>query len=182
MNNLEYILTHAADEADRLIDHFKNGDFQDFVTGLGGRWQVLEDMLQAILIGKYIANAEGEALRNIGLDMGVTQTSSDDEIYRVFVYAKIGENRSSGSREDVYNVLSLLGLTQIAQYDVYPATVTVNYLPNNTTLECACVEAILNASSLQVAYDITAITETPFGFEGDNNASGFGIGQIGSAV
>ena len=165
-----------------LIDHFKNGSFENLILGLGDRWQALENQLQAILISRYIANATGETLRNIGLDLGVTQSSTDDETYRVFVYARIGENRSSGSREDVYNVLSLLGLSELKMYDVFPATVTVNYLPSASALTCNCIRAILEASSLQVKYDITTITESPFGFAGDNTASGFGIGQIGGSL
>jgi len=182
MDNLEYITTHAADEAARLIDHFRGGSFEDLILGLGGRWQVLEDQLQIILTARYIANATGETLRNIGADLGVTQSSTNDDTYRIFVYARIGENRSSGSREDVYNVLSLLGLTQIRMYDNYPATVTLNYIPNSITIGCDCIKAILAASSLQVEYDITAHGSTPFGFEGDSTAFGFGVGEIGSAV
>ena len=48
MDNLEYITTHAADEAARLIDHFRGGSFEDLIVGLGGRWQVLEDQLQKL--------------------------------------------------------------------------------------------------------------------------------------
>lgn len=182
MDNLEYITTHAADEARRLIDHFKSGNFEELVEGLGGRWQVLEDVLQTILTARYIANATGQTLRNIGADLNVTQTSDDDDVYRVYVYAKIGEINSTGSREDVYNVLSLLGLTQIRMYDVYPAAITVNYIPSAVTLTCACIRAILTASSLPVEMDITAHTESPFGFEGDSTASGFGSGQIGGSL
>jgi hypothetical protein len=182
MNNLEHILTHATDEAARLIDHFKSGNFEELVEGLGGRWQVLEDLLQTILTSKYIANATGPDLRKIGADLGVTQTNENDDIYRVFVYAKIAENHSTGSREDIYNVLSLLGLTELRVYDQYPATITVNYIPNSVILDCACVRAILNASSLPIEIDMTAHTENPFGFEGDTTASGFGIGQIGGAA
>lgn len=181
MNNLTQITDHSTAEARRLIDHFKGGNFEELVEGLGGRWQELENALWAIITGRYIANATGETLRNIGTDVGVDAVYTTDDAYRVLIYAKIAENRSTGARADVYNVLSLLQLEEIKVIDVYPASITVNYIPSPITLTCACIRMILESATLPIAMDITSHGDTGFGFMGDTSAYGFGAGELGSA-
>lgn len=182
MDNLEHITTHSTDEARRLIDHFKGGNFETLVEGLGDRWQTLENDLWNMIQGRYIANATGEALQSIGSDVGVTALYTDDNTYRVFVYAKIAENRSNGTRTDLYNILSLLGLGDIKIYDVYPAALTVNYTPNTLTMTCACIRSILESASDPIELDIVQHSGTPFGFLGDSGAFGFGVGELGESA
>lgn len=187
MRGLSYISTHEDDAFDRLKQDFKDkGNFKDLIGVFAARAQAFEDIAYPMIEAMYIANATGKTLEMIGENIGQPRptygpAADDDNAYRVLIYAKIAANTSYGTIPDIYNVLGSLGLGSVRVFDVYPASITVNYIPNNLTLTCACVRHILVPATPPIGMDITEHSETPFGFEGDPTAFGFGVGEIGAA-
>jgi len=67
----------------------------------------------------------GEPLRNLAALVGQSVTSLDDDTMRTLIHAKIAENSSSGTFEDMYNVFYLMtqatDATTIRVKELYPA-------------------------------------------------------------
>jgi hypothetical protein len=107
--------------------------------------------------------------------------ATDDNEYRPLIWAKIAANNSYGLVDDLYNVMGALELTDERLYQVYPASITVNFQPSDVIRDWLQLRPILSAAKAPVSLDICAHTATPFGFLGDDSAFGFGVGEIGGA-
>ena len=188
MRNLEQITTHEADGFDRLKQDFKDkGNFKDLIGVLTARTQAFEDIAFPMIQSMYIANATGSTLDSIGENVGRTRpvfgdAATDDDVYRVLIYAQIAANTSVGRISDFYNILGALGLSNTKVYQVFPAALTVNYTPNTLTMTCACIRSILESASHPIELDIVQHSGTPFGFLGDSGAFGFGVGELGESA
>jgi hypothetical protein len=134
-----------------------------------------------------VANATGQLLSWIGKLHGEPRplsgsAATDDNAYRVLIYARIAANTSHGTIPDLYNLLGLLQLQDDRIYEDAPAHVTINFVNNAPVLTCNCVSSIIKAAKLAVTVSITEHTETPFGYEGDANAWGYDIGELGENI
>lgn len=187
MRNITQITTHETDGNNRQLSQDYETQFASFAGAFFSRIQGLENVAFPLISERYLSNATGATLENIGTLVGMPRPTSgvaatDDDSYRVLVYGKIAANVSYGTKTDVYNIMGALGSTQINVFNVYPAALTVNYIGNAVISDCACIRAILENATSPIELDIVRITETPFGFEGDSTASGFGAGQIGGSA
>ena len=192
MDNISLITNHADEAAERLIDWFSGGSFEDLTKLLAGRYQDLEDVAFPIISNKYLANASGVTLDNIGALVGISRIlgQSDDD-YRVLIYAKIAANTSNGTIPDIYNIMSILGATNIRVFDVYPASIELQYTASNIISECDCIRRILEGvdnsdggSTAPILIGISVDNSengVPFGFAGTVGAGGYGVGSISGA-
>lgn len=188
MQNLQYIGSHVPDALARLVQQYQDsGNFKDLVAVLAARWQGVEDKLWSLFEGRQLPNATGKTLELAGNHVGIDRpvfgpATTDDNAYRVLIYAKIAENISYGTVPNLYNLLGALGLTSINLMPTYPASLTVNFISNSLVLSCGCIRAILNRATHPIAFDITEHTAAPFGFEGNTFAFGFDVGQLGNGA
>lgn len=185
MNNLTQITTHATDASDRLYDTIGNGDFKDLVEARAGQYQKLENALFPMISDMYLANATGQTLTHLGAIVGEVRpttgsASTNDEVYRALIYARIAINVSEGRAQDIYNILGALGAATPRVQDVYPMGIQVSYQYSSILTNCACIRNALESATGPIQIDITEHTGTPFGFAGDGSAYGFGAGEIGS--
>ena len=193
MKNITQITDHATQAGSRLIDWFKGGTFQELVEALAGRHQGLEDVTFPLISERYIANATGQTLTNIGSMVGFERTPGmTDATLRILIYAKIAANTSNGTIPDVYNIMGIVGATNIKVFDVYPAAIEVQYTASQTVSDCGCIRRILEGeddtdggATAPIEIGLTqANTESgflTFGFEGTVGAGGVGVGQIAGA-
>ncbi len=184
--DITQITDHAAAARARLYDQVKTGDFADLVEAKASRYQDLEDALSPMIAERYLDQAVGQQLTNIGAEVGeprptTGEAATDDDVYRVLIYARIAANVSEGRAVDLLGIIATLGGGSPFIMDVYPASVTINYRASNV-LSCNCISEILRQAAPPVTFDITQHTDTPFGFAGDSSASGFGIGEIGESI
>ena len=197
MDNIVKITDHAAQAGRRLIDWFKGGSFQTLTEALAGRIQGMEDVTFPLISERYLANATGFTLDQIGELVGFPRPTSgtaatDDDIFRVLIYAKIAANTSNGTASDVYNIMGILGTTDIKVYDVYPASIEIQYTSSNVIADCQCIRRILEGAddtdggaTAPIGIGITQNNSVdgalPFGFAGTTGAGGYGVGQIAGA-
>ncbi len=148
--------------------------------------QLAETAITQGVTKRYIANAEGWALEQWGNLVGMPRpltggASTSDSAYRVLVLGQIAANISYGTLPDLYNILGSLGLTSVKIYELYPATLNVNFVNTGQLLAGDYIRDILVKATHPVAFDIVQHTDTPFGFEGCSTSYGFDSGEIGEA-
>ena len=183
MRNLTQITDHGNAAKLRLYDQFQRGDFADLVEGHANQFQELENPLFNMLSERYLANATGQTLTNIGAIVGevrptVGSAATDDEVYRALIYARIFANVSEGRNVDIHNILLALGSADTAVMDTYPAGITVNYQRAGIIQDCACIREILEGATAPVSIDITEHSQNPARF----GAAVWGAGEFGSTA
>lgn len=188
MMNLTKITDHATAASGRLLQQFQTGgQLQQLVEVIGGRYQSIEDAAYAMIAARYLTDADGATLEHIGDKVGASRptygpASTSDDAYRVLIYGKIAELVSYGTIPDLYNLLRALELTNVRIFQIYPASLTINFINNSLTLSCGCIRSILEAATPPVALDISMHGPEPFGFEGDSEAYGFDAGDLGATA
>lgn len=120
---IEKITTHEADAIDRLIEQYRGKvRFEGLVNSFVEQIQDIEDAAFAIPEETTIETASGEQLDLIGTIVVQPRLGFSDEVYRRLLRAKIGENTSKATPEDVITVTRLLtGATQAYYQELYPA-------------------------------------------------------------
>ena len=193
MDNITQITDHSAKAGNRLIDWFKGGTFQELTEALAGRIQGIEDVTYPLIQARYLALATGITLDNTGAQVGIDRiVGQADEDYRILIYAKIAANTSNGTIPDIYNIMGILGATDIKVFDVFPASIELQYTASDIISDCGCIRRILEGAdatdggaTAPIAIGISQNNATdgalPFGFEGTVGAGGYGIGQITGA-
>lgn len=149
--------------------------------------QLAETAITQGVTKRYIANAEGWSLEQWGDLVGMPRplngaAADSDSAYRVLILGQIAANMSYGTLPDLYAIMGALQLTQVKLFDVYPASITVNFLGNSIISDTTWVRDILERATHPVQFDITRHTETPLGLAGDLSGYGIGIGEIGEGA
>lgn len=102
-------MDHAAEGIARLPTAFRDTTVEDLVEALASSHQSLEDALEAMPTAMAIDTAVGTQLDGMGDVVGEPRNgSTDDEEYRLRIKARVRINRSGGSPEDIYGVLTLV--------------------------------------------------------------------------
>lgn len=188
MDNLTPSTTIAAEGVALLLSQFRSqGNVPDFLQAFLDEVQAAETAITGPYADLYLATATGWALDQLGELVGMPRpthgaAATDDAEYRVLIYGQIAANVSHGTLPDLYNILRSLGLTSVRLFEVYPASLTVNYVGTPTVDDCGCVRAILERATPPIELDITSHSEAPFGFEGDRTAYGFDEGELGDSL
>lgn len=109
MSDPQHITTHVEDGEARLIEAFKNKPLVKAVLRVSLlRVQHFEDVLWSIYTGVWLPNAIGVQLDNLGAIVGEPRKGRDDDLYRLWVKARILANRSNGKQQELLAVLRLL--------------------------------------------------------------------------
>lgn len=91
--------------------------------------QELEDVTRDVIVKRFLANATGAQLRVLGGIVGQLDPGLGEEVFRNLIRVRIRINRSKGGRNDVIEVLQLLGvpLAQRTITSSYPAKIRVDF-------------------------------------------------------
>lgn len=109
MSDRTYDQTHVADGEARLIEAFKNKPLLKAVLDVSlARVQHFEDVMWDVYIGVWLPNAIGVQLDNLGDIVGEPRKGRADDLYRLWVKARILANRSNGKQQELLAVLRLL--------------------------------------------------------------------------
>ncbi len=108
MANIDYIDDWAARLRTRLYTQFRDATtWQQWCDEvLGPQVQALEDAAQTMLSIIDVAASEGAQLDVIGRIVGQPRPGSDDETYRTYIAVRILANRSAGTPEEIYSIVS----------------------------------------------------------------------------
>lgn len=89
----------------------------------------LEAVFWQILDARNIDKAVGIQLDIIGKLVGQPRVGTDDEVYRLYLKARIRSNRSSGKNIDIFALMELmLGVDTFEIRDLYPASFVADAL------------------------------------------------------
>ncbi len=93
----------------RLYTQFRNKvTWEKWVQLLGRQAQDVEDAGQSLLTLWDIANSEGANLDRIGRAIGQKRLGTDDPTYRLYLFARVVSNKSTGTPENIYAVMRAL--------------------------------------------------------------------------
>lgn len=178
------ILDHETESINNLIFEFKKTTIQDLIKINGENFQELENAISDIYDSQFIDRATGISLDLIGNETGQLRPVTGDitdNTYRYLIKAKIAANRSNGTLPEIYNILGLLGAIGIKAQDIPHATLKLN-LKGNLLLPLIDILKTLIGATAPISLEINKYTDTPFGFDGDTDSYGFGIGELGDTI
>lgn len=185
---IDEVTSIESDGINLLLCQFRNsGNVPEFVRAFLREVQTLESAAVRSITARYLMNATGWALEQIGDLVGMPRpvygdAATDDSKYRILILGQIAANISNGTLPELYNILRSLSLTDVDLFEVYPATITVNYTPN-TLITPAQVRSVLERATHPIAFDIAARPDGCYlGFEGDLFACGLDSGKLGEAA
>ena len=120
--------TIVTDGADLLITKYKNRTlFKAWLATYTQRLQEGEDLVQQLFTVLSIETSVGVWLDLLGRIVGQPRTSTDDDVYRIHVKARIRINISHGTENDIQELaFLLLAASDWRTFDVYPNEIRVN--------------------------------------------------------
>lgn len=188
MIDIPEITTYADDAVGRMLQQFQYSPGpEEMLRLLVEPLQEAERQAHVLMWAYSVGNATGQLLSWIGKLHGEPRptsgmAASDDNSYRVLIYARIAANTSHGTLPDLYNLLRALQLIDVRIYEDARAHLTINYINNSLTLTCNCVSHIIKSAKLPVTISVVQHSASPFGFEGDATAFGFDVGEYGESA
>jgi len=141
--------------------------------------QDVEDAICASITQRLLANATGAQLAVLGRLVGQLDPGLGEEVFRTLIRVRIRINRSDGARNDVLEVLQLLGIP-LAQRTVtpsYPAKIRVD-LTGTLPLPIGLLTQLLNDTcSAGVGCIVVWEPTGGSGFSFSNNTTVPGLNQ-----
>lgn len=103
------ITDHVAQSKARLREQYKNvPEIVALIDSWTGQIQELEDIIFAMSVNRSVLQGEGVQLDLIGQILNVPRDARNDDDYRIALLAKIAQNVSSGTPEDVISIFKLI--------------------------------------------------------------------------
>lgn len=178
---------HVETALDRILYQFKDKPkFEAFITAFVQQFQDIEDVIGQLLTDRQIDTATGENLNILGRIVGEERQGRTDADYRVWIKARIQINKSSGTSEEIINVLALITGFQTAGSfelieDTYPAYVHIVVGPALGSIDPQVLYDILDEMrSACVAFNMTYhITDPVFAFDA---GPGFDLGHLAGTL
>jgi len=100
---------HVGEGLDLLLGQFKEkANIEATLTAFLDQVQDLEDLNSSLVTDRLIENAVGEQLNILGRIVGQPREGREDDVYRLWIIARIAINKSSGTAEEIYTILKLL--------------------------------------------------------------------------
>ena len=181
MSNLIKISTHSNDAQSRLIFQYQNSvNFKRLIDSLFGQQiQSLEDGIYDLLNRLDIDASSGIQLDNIGILVGQDRLGLSDNIYRLFLKARIGKNVSEAEADRVVSVWQLISQSEsVHLVEAYPCEIDLYY---DTALDENLIQYAYDliqdvvGAGIVVEYIAVFDIDNAFSFESNKkNANGFG--------
>lgn len=179
----EYVqYTTWKEKALRLLPSFFKllpKSLQVFIEIAGDMIQDVEDQVPLLIEQSNILTATGVHLERFNNLLSVEKITTEQEVNRALLLAKVVANRSTGVINDVYNIVSILGDTTPLTSDYYPAT----FLLQSTQSKMPSINPdlllkIIRSASTPINLEVSLVPDEPFGFDDDSTALGFSLGGL----
>jgi len=174
---LLYIPNHGDYAVARLSEQYKDApSMVALMRAIAVEHQNTEDIVIQ-LYGSTIENASGHELDVIGTIVGQARKGKSDEVYRIWVRARMMANRSTGTGEELLAIVYMVtrGLVPIIISEIFPAGVVVQ-LGAATFIDASEVAELLQ-SARAAAIDLTVTNDMSVdavAFAFDPNGAGWG--------
>lgn len=175
------IITHSDDAFDRLPEQYRdNPRMVAYARIFGAQAQDLEDAFYDILENAGLAAAFGPILDQIGEIVGQPRNGLIDQKYRVRIFAKIGQNVSKGTAEDLIAIFkALMQADRVYYNDLFPAGAYLTAIGTDPVGTIAEIRDALENSKpagVKMAYFLS-VDANSFSFLDDPDPSGLGFGD-----
>jgi hypothetical protein len=139
-------------------------------AAIGRQIQEVEDVAWNVIVSRFLSNATGAQLRMLGRLVGQIDPGLGEEIFRNLIRVRIRINRSDGARNDVLEVLQLLGipLAQRTVTNSFPAKIKVD-LSGVLPLPLALLTQLLNDTLSAGVGCVVVYAPTDEGFSFSDN-------------
>ena len=159
-----------------LPDYLKHDTLEAILTIFLNRLKVVEDSAITMAEFRLLANAEGTCLDEIGSQMNIPRNGQNDDDYRTILLIRQAAAGKSGTRPQIAETLdSLFSSTDWSIYkgnnyriDVYASTPCFEL----SSVVDDLIEIFPVMTNMRVVE--TEYSGNMFGFEGDDESSGFG--------
>lgn len=185
MSILAKTTTHAADAQARLPEQYRGKPkLLALIAAVGARSQVLEDALYDLLTNGSLSSAVGATLDQLGDIVGQERGSRTDAKYKIRILAKIGQNISRGTAEDLIQIFKQLMQANLVYFNPdYPAGATLTAVgsdPVGSTSEIRDAMDQSHAGGVAITYFFTT-PSVAFSFADDPDPAGQGFGDYNDA-
>ena len=121
------ISNHRQQALERLLEQYKDRPkLKGLLSGLVNPLQEIEEQLTRLESERWLDEAEGIQLDQMGKIVGELRNNRGDEEYRLAIYTRIFLNRGGGTPEDIIAALNLVyDLERIEYSELYPASFQV---------------------------------------------------------
>lgn len=126
---LTKVTDHAEQAKEKLLQQFKGlPNFASVLDSYSTQIQLIEDMLFEQIELRFLDDAEGVLLDGLGQIVGVERGGLDDDAYRLRIRAQIKINLSSGTIEDINEIMTLVlpGSVTFALEEDFPGAIFVD--------------------------------------------------------
>jgi hypothetical protein len=115
--------THVQEAKRRLIEQLKGHlRTEGLIAANASRAQTVEDVAWQLFEGRWLAKAEGAQLDGIGELIGEPRNGKSDQAYMLYMRARILVNVSSGTGDQLLEVLAMVtGAENLSYHEYYPA-------------------------------------------------------------
>lgn len=179
---LTEITTHVEDALGRLLEQYKGkARFEAIVTQFGLRTQTLESVFAALFNERSLTASVGAQLDGLGQIVDQPRNGLTDEIYRIRLFAKIAQNVSKSTPEDLIGIFKLLmQANKVYYYEVYPAAVYMTAIGGTPIGDTSEIRKAVNDSRAGgVSIDLLSTADdNAFSFLEDPDPDGRGFGVL----
>jgi hypothetical protein len=181
MSVIQKITTHEEDALDRFPEQYREQPNLAALASIAGtRAQTIEDLLYEIQSTGSIADSYSAFLDQIGEIVGVARGGFDDVSYRLRIIAKIGQNVSEGTGENLIAIFkTLMRASKVYFTPLYPAGAYMTAVGADPLGSIDDVKKAMDFShtgGVSLEYFISAAAAA-FSFLDDPDPSGLGFGD-----
>ena len=180
-------LVYIPDHPDRARRRLLSQDWDKprivaLAEAMGEGAQALEDATFDILIGRALEAATGVTLDQWGAIVGEVRGTLDDPDYRRFIMARVLVNVGDSTVDEMITIFEIITEPSIVWYlPMYPAGFKLRAIrktPLTDVIRRRINRMMADAKPAGVTMVLVEALEGYFGFEGNADAFGFGIGKL----
>jgi hypothetical protein len=179
---IELISDHLDRAKRRLRQQYKRKlNVEGILIALTQGLQELEEVIYGMATNRSLYEAQGFQLDLLGGLLDTERGGLSDTLFRIKLLAKIGQNVSQGTGEDIINVFKLLMRSRYIQLDeLYPAAINLTAVGSDPVGEIDDIKAAVEQTTAAgVNINIYTVTgDNPFVFLEDTDPNGRGFGTL----
>jgi len=184
---ITHIPNHAEEALSRLLGYqAEYSNLRSIVTLLCEGIQEIEDLLYTLINDTTIEMATGATLDMWGSLLGEPRDGLSDGDYRKFIYARAATRNSAGKAETILYILSIIAsYPERVLHVEFPGTARFEYVTGGDTSlsrRRRISSQVKQATSAGVAVNVVEAPVGYFGFAGNSEARGFGVGRLARRI
>lgn len=179
-SHINFIDNHIEQGFNRLITQYKQKpNVEGLISSLVLPLQSLEDSIKFYFENHSIFDATGIHLDSWGTVLVEPRFGLNDSDYRIQLLAKVAQNFSEGTAEDLISMFKTLTRAAYIVYsEIYPAEVSITAVDVDLIGDSARIRSVLDlakAAGVRITSAIvTAANVFSFDADADPNSKGFG--------